>query len=205
MKSLQVKLQFGEPGYIEHPYTIAMHRLVEIKKISGLSRVRSEKKAREALESYLKKMDMTLADYQALEREATMQFHTSESGDIIIPAEKVLSCLVNANDLAPSRMRVQNIRNAIRCSAFSTGKSKADGLWERFVVVTGGSAMKRLSNQRGYRANEYIKSFTASGTLCVDDGMVKPDAVIELLRFAGSNVGIGASRKMGWGRFEVIC
>lgn len=200
---MKVTLQFGKPGYIEHPYTPAMHKLVELKKLSGVNRVRSEKKAREALESYLKRNGMTLADYEQLERDAAMQFHTNGTEEIIIPAEKILSCLVNASDLAPSRMRINNLRCAVMSTNFHTGKSKADGVWERFAVVTGGSAMKRLSNQRGYRANEYIENFKATGDLTVKESMVKPEAVMELLRFAGSDVGIGASRKMGWGRFEV--
>ena len=62
---------------------------------------------------------------------------------------------------------------------------------------------KALSNQRGLRTNSYIKNFAASGTIDFDPELVKPDSVKELLEYAGREIGIGSSRKMGYGRFEV--
>lgn len=61
----------------------------------------------------------------------------------------------------------------------------------------------KASNQRSLRSNAFIRDFEATGTIEVDADMVEPKAVVELLRFAGRAVGIGASRKMGWGRFKI--
>lgn len=189
-------------GYIAHPYRVAMNRLIDIQKQSGVNRARSEKKRREALEAHLSSIGMTLADYQALEREANDPFFRNANGYIIIPQDKFMSALVNASLEAPSKLRIDNLRCAVGATTFTTTKREADGLWERFAVVKSGSG-KQLSNQRGYRANPYIRDFTATGTLTVEESMVKPDAVLELLRWGGKNIGIGASRKMGWGRFTV--
>jgi len=62
---------------------------------------------------------------------------------------------------------------------------------------------KTLSNQRGYRVSQLIRNFDAVGSVTIDEKMVNPEAVKELLTFAGRVVGIGASRKMGYGRFAL--
>jgi len=109
---------------------------------------------------------------------------------------------VNASSEAPSKIRIDNIRNRLTVSDFITHKKKADGVWERFAVVKSGTG-KTLSNQRGLRSNGFIRDFTASGTITMDENMVDPAAVLTLLEFAGRGVGIGASRKMGYGKFTV--
>lgn len=215
MNSLEITLRFGQPGYIADPYHAERFKLIEIQKQSGMMRTRSEANRRRALEDHLRANGMTLADYQELERAASRPFFTAPTPSpppsptppstptptIIIPSDRLLSCLVNANDVAPARRRIPNLRCAIRATDFVTNRHEPDGVWERFAVVTG--AQGKLSNQRAMRRNAFIRDFTATGTLSHDPEMVKPDTILELLRFAGLNVGIGASRKMGWGRFEV--
>jgi len=197
---MNITLNFAEPGYIEHPYWPEMYRRIEIDKRSGVNRARTDANRRKALEAHLVEIGMALDDYKALCVLADRPFHSNGSGHIYIPSEKILAALVNANDVAPSKMRIQNLRVAVSASNFKTTKTEPDGVWERFAVVTMGSGAK-ASNQRGHRANAYIKNFTAAGTIeCVEE-MVEPKAVLELLRFAGRAVGIGAARKMGWGRF----
>jgi len=197
---MNLSLVFGKPGYIAHPYRHEMYQLIEVQKKSGMMRTRSDKKRRESLEAYLRSVGMDLDDYLKLEKMANEPFYRDGSGGIIIPADKILSCLVNASAVCASRMRIGNIRVALRASDFSTGKQHPDGKWERFAVVTG--AQGKLSNQRALRVNEYICDFTAKGT--IDHGMVSPKALLALIEHAGREVGIGASRKMGWGRFSVM-
>lgn len=202
---MRLTLHFATPGYIEHPYWPEMYKLIEIDKKSGVNRARTEANRRRALESYLTDAGLTLADYEALRAAAQRPFHTTGTNGtqrIVIPAEKILACLVNASDVAPAKLRIPNLRVAVRASAFVTDKSAPDGVWERFAVVTMGTGAK-ASNQRGHRANAFIADFTASGTLDVEPEMVDPQALLSLLTFAGRVVGIGASRTMGWGRFTV--
>lgn len=198
---MHVTLAFTQPGYIEHPYWPEMYRLIEIDKKSGINRARTEANRRRALQAYLEGEQMTLADYEQLKVLANRPFHVCD-GRIVIPREKVLACLVNASDVAPSKLRIPNLRTAVHATDFGTEKAVPDGMWERFAVVTMGTGAK-ASNQRGLRRNAYINDFTAVGELEVEADMVEPRAVLELLAFAGRSVGIGASRKMGWGRFTV--
>lgn len=197
---MNIAMKFIEPGYIEHPYWPEMYRRIEIEKRSGVNRARTDANRRRALEAYLVEQGMTLDDYKALCAKSERPFHVNDEGFIYIPAEKVLSCLVNACDVAPSKLRIPSIRVAVRATPFVTDKKGPDGVWERFAVVHLGSGAK-ASNQRGLRRNEYIKDFTATGSLDVEPDMVDPKAVTNLLAFAGRVVGIGASRKQGYGRF----
>jgi len=198
---MKITLTFSEPGYIANPYRPELYKLIEIQKISGTKRVRSEKKRRETLESYLRDIGMTFDDYIALEKAAKEPFWKNEKGKIIIPSTSVYACLVNANDEAPSRLRIQNLRSALKISDFVTEKDKPDGIWSRFVVLKSGA--QKLSNQRLLAESHYIKNFNAIGTIEHDKEMVEEKAIIDLLIFAGRQVGIGSARKMNYGRFAV--
>jgi hypothetical protein len=86
-------------------------------------------------------------------------------------------------------------------------------LWERFAVVSAGTGAK-LSNQRGLRRSLFIGAeppddcepthpVKVTSTIDINPEMVRPEVLHKALAFAGESVGIGASRKMGWGRFKV--
>jgi hypothetical protein len=79
---------------------------------------------------------------------------------------------------------------------------KADGVFERFVTVTSGTGAK-LSNQRALRSNEYIANFQSDMALSFSEDIVAPERVRKFWEFVGRDIGVGASRKLGWGRFEV--
>ena len=145
---------------------------------------------------------MSLKDFETLEKAAKVPFYYNADGYIIIPTNSVFACLANANSEAPARLRIDNLRSALTMSDFVTTKKKEDGWWERFAVVKSGTG-QTLSNQRGLRRNAYIKNFSATGTIEMDEKMVKPSDLMELLNFAGRVIGIGASRKQGYGRFIV--
>jgi hypothetical protein len=212
-------------GYIANPYWPEMARLIDIQKQSGVNRARSAANRRKALDEYLRANGMKLTDYEELERLAARPFHTNGSGalahananasadahadgsspEIIIPEEKVYAFLVNACDVARSANRPcppEQIRTLIKATDWHTGKTKPDGVWERFAVVASGTGQK-LSNQRGFRSSQYISNFTATGSVEINPSFVKPDVLRRLIEWGGENIGIGASRKMGWGRFTL--
>lgn len=199
---MKIKLTFTKPGYIAQPYWPELYELVEIKKKSGMQRARSDKKIRESLETYLKKINMTLVEFHELEKKAARPFFTNGSGHIFIPSDRLQACLANANDVAPANIRINNMRTSLRASDFQTAKKEPDGVWKRFVVPRDGKG-NVLSNQRGLREDSYIENFDATGVIDHDESMVRPEAVMELLQYAGREVGIGAARNMGWGRFVV--
>jgi hypothetical protein len=198
---MDVTLHFSKPGYIAHPYWPEQYKLIQIIKVSGMSRTRNEANRRRALQSHLEGIGMSLDEFEQLKIDASRPFHTNGKGHIIIPADKILSALVNGCNVASAALRVPNLRNALRSSDFHTDRKEPDGVWERFAVVTG--AQGKLSNERALRSNAYICDFDAKGTIEYDPQMVEPKAIVALLDYTGRSVGIGASRKMGWGRFTV--
>lgn len=194
------------PGqFVGHPYWPERDRLIEITKQSGMNRARASQNRRKALEEYLRQHGLTLADYEELERQAARAFHRDGDGRIIIPADYVLSFLVATCDEARAAMkpcRPEQVRSRFRASAWVTDRLEPDGVWQRFATVTSGTGAK-LSNQRGLRENAYIEDFTATGTLQFSEEFVDPKALRNALVWGGREIGIGASRKMGKGRFEL--
>jgi hypothetical protein len=202
----QYTLDVHVDNYIGHPYWASRERLINITKESGMSRARSDANRRKALEEYLSANGLTYADFERLEEEADRPFYTSESGEIIVPDLHVISMIVAACDQARAAQKpvpADQVRSAITVSGWPTGRKEPDGLWERFAVVTAGTGAK-LSNQRALRQNPFIKDFRCTGLIAMNETLVSPDKMRKLLEYAGANVGIGASRKMGWGRFQVI-
>lgn len=192
-------------GYIAEPYWPEMARLIDIQEQSGVNRARSAANRRKALEEYLRLNGMTVADYDALETLARRPFHTDADGAIIIPTMQVHAFLVAVCHQARSATRPcppDQVRTLVDATEWATGKSAPDGVWERFVTVNAGTGAK-LSNQRGLRRSSYIADFTATGRVGVDPQFVKPDVLRAAIAWGGQNVGIGAARKMGWGRFTL--
>lgn len=205
MNVLDLTLHFHAPGYCGNPYWPEMAKLIDIQKQSGMNRARSEANRRRALEQHLKASGMSFDEYTELERAARRSFHTNSDGFIILPETRILACMVNACLVAPAAMRpcnAESLRSLIKATDFVTDRKEADGVYRRFATVTSGTGAK-LSNQRGLREDEYISNFDARGSVSHDPSHVKPDTLIAFLRYAGREVGIGASRKMGFGRFDV--
>src|SRR5574338_1517613 len=206
MLTFDLTLTFSEPGYIAHPYWPEMDKLINIQKESGINRARSAANRRKALQEYLGQVGMTLAEYEALAAAAARPFHTArETGEIVIPSDKVLSFLVAVTDQARAATRPcppDQVRSAVKASDWRTGKTAADGVWERYAVVESGTGAK-LSNQRGLRRSSFIRNFEAAGWVSVNPDFVKPETLRRAIEWGGENVGIGAARKMGWGRFTL--
>ena len=206
--------------YIAHPYWPAREKVISIQKISGINRVRSVEKRDRALDAYLHTIDTTREQYDALVTQADRQFYTwadvltrsqmdgKKPDEIVIPAHQMYGCLAQAAAMAPASMRlarVEQLRVVLRLSdGFATGKLKADGIFSRYVVVKLGTGVK-ASNQRSLRENAYIEDFDATGALDYLPGEDERDEkkVRDFIEFAGREIGVGASRKVGSGRFEI--
>ena len=203
--TVEITVKFPK-GYIADPYWPALNKLIDIQKKSGMNRAKSDANRRKALEEYLKREEMTLADYEKLEAESEQPFYFDKYGNIIIPELHVFGFLVNTCHVARAATRPcepEQVRSRFVCSPWLTDKRKADDVWERFVTVSAGTGAK-LSNQRGFRRSAYIADFTAVGAIKFDSQYVEPKTLRNALEYGGSDVGIGASRKMGWGRFDLV-
>lgn len=182
-----------------------MNQVINIEKEAGVNRARSADKINAALTEHLKRIGMTFAEFKALKEAASRPFEINEDGFIIIPARKILACIVQSTGTIRSAGRPcqpDQIHRRIKATDFVTTKYEPDEKFERFVTVSSGTGMK-LSNQRGFRSNEVITDFDAVGFLSIDPSHVSSERLKELLIYAGANIGIGASRKMGYGGFTV--
>ena len=54
------------------------------------------------------------------------------------------------------------------------------------------------------RRNAYVGAFTGELIIEFNNALVDPKKVTDFISYAGRDVGIGASRKLGWGRFELV-
>lgn len=192
-----------ERGYIADPYWLARDELINVQKASGVNRARSEANRRKALEEHLKRLGKDFQWYLDLEEAARKPFYTNGDGTIEIPQNQVYACFAHGCSEARAATRPCNpeqVRSRFVCSAWQTTKTREDGWFERFVTVTAGNKTK-LSNQRGLRRNAYITDFDATGSIEFDPGFVKPPTLKEFLIWTGDNIGVGACRKMGWGKW----
>lgn len=209
MLHYKIRVHFDSPGYIANPYWPEQYQLIEITKKSGANRARSSANARKALEEHLSSIGMSFADYERLQTRAARPFRREDdsgdngSGCIIIA--HVDSFLVHVASVVRAAQRPcppEQVRSVMRIEPWLTDKVEPDGIWERYVVVSAGTGAK-LSNQRGLRTSSYIRDFDAEGQVDIDQAYVKPSVLEQAIRWGGSNLGIGASRKMGWGRFTL--
>jgi len=198
------RLQFPK-GYIADPYWPEREKVINIQKQSGINRARTPERRDKALRDYLATLEMTLETYRELEGLADRPFYRNGDEQIIMPTHQVYGCLVNAAANATAAVRIaraDNLRSVIEAGEWQTGKIEADGMFERFAVVNSGSG--KLSNQRALRSNPYIADFEAQGTVDFQEEYVQVAKLKDFLAFAGRDIGIGACRKLGWGRFNVI-
>jgi len=92
-------------------------------------------------------------------------------------------------------------------TSFTEGVGAEDWRKARYLrrterVVTQGAGAK-ASNQRGYRCNLVARQATGTFRVSFNEQFVDTKRLRALLEYAGEHVGIGASRKMGMGRFHV--
>lgn len=206
MHTYRLRVHFDR-GYIADPYWPARDRLINIQKSSGLNRARSASGRRKALEEHLQSIGQSLEWYEALEQQANEPFYrvNGVGSPIIIPDLHVFAFLVQTCDQIRSATRPsdpEQVRSRFLVTPWTTGKTTEDGLFERFATVASGTGQK-LSNQRGLRVSKYIRDFTAEGLVSFEPDFVDAKTLKAAIDWGGNFVGIGASRKMGYGRFKV--
>lgn len=205
MPTAHVTLYFGEK-YIADPYWPEREELINIQKNSGMNRARSEQKREETLKEYLRRNGYSLEQYAELERLSRRPFYTNEKGQIILSTHQMYGCLIEAaRNISASQRPCEpnNLRHVLRLTDFVTTKRQSDGVFKRLVMPKSGTGQP-LSNQRALRMNDYIADFEATGTLSFfPEDIRSADELPDFLTYAGQRIGVGASRKMGCGRFVV--
>jgi hypothetical protein len=190
--------------YIAHPYWPEREELIRIQRDSGMNRQRSDEKRAAALKAQLDKAGLTMEDYRALERRAAREWYREDSvkdtGRIVIPRHQLAGCMVEAVGRAPKNLRgpfdKDSFRSMVQLSDFVTDRTDKDGVFDRYVKL-------EKSNMRNHQVNPFIQTFTATGTVSIPTD-VKAEDLRRLLDYAVGEIGVGASRKMGYGRGMVV-
>jgi len=204
MRTYRVKLTMI--SYIAHPFWPAKNTCIEIEKKSGVNRLQIEEKRVAALKAECSKQGITYEEYLELKIKAADQWYRNKDGEIIIPRHQVAGALVQAIGGAPKALRgpydKDNFRAAVQIGDFATGCKEASGVFARFVKL-------EKSNQRSWQENEYLgqyldkgKFFEAAGTIAIADEK-QAQTVKRILTAAFEVIGVGAARKMGFGRGKV--
>ncbi len=191
-------------SYIAHPYWPAKDDVISIQKTSGMNRCRSEDKRAQALKGQLTKQGLTMDEYKALVVESQRPWYRLDDDDpdseIVIPRHHLAGALVQTVLNVPKSVRgkftADSFRHLVRLSDFSTEKSEHDTIFDRYVKL-------ETSNQRSRQQNYVIEHFEATGTIEVIKD-VKVEDFRRLLAVALEDTGVGAARKMGYGRGEVV-
>ena len=203
MNRRELKCELLMEKYIAHPYWQAREEVIRIQRDSGMNRQKSDEKRAAALKAQLNKVGLTLEQYGELEKRAAWQWYRAggnDDGVIVIPRHQLAGCLVEAVGRAPKNLRGRfdkdSFRHLVQMSDFVTDKTAADGVFDRYVKL-------EKTTMRNRQRNEFIEEFTATGTLSIPSD-VKVEDVRRLLDFAIEDIGVGASRKMGYGRGVVV-
>ncbi len=199
---VNVTIEFDR--YIAHPYWPERETVIKIMKDSGMARQKSDDKRETALMNQLKKEGISKEEFERIKAAANRQWYrvnnNDQTSEIVIPRHQIAGSLVQAVGTATKNLRGKydkdSFRSMVEISDFRTSKTESDGKFDRYVKLEG-------SNMRSHQVNEYIQDFTAIGTF-----RVREDANLEnlehLLDTAVENIGVGASRKMGFGRGRVV-
>lgn len=199
---------FRLDNYIAHPFWPAKNTVIDIEKKSGVNRQKSEEKRQAALKAECARQGITLLDYEQLKKEAAEEWYRSPQipgSPIIIPRHQIAGGIVQAIGGAPKALRGKfdrdNFRALVQISDFLTDLTEPSGVFVRFVKLEG-------SNQRSCQRNQYIGCYLGHGEPFeavgrIDCGPKDVDTVKSLLTAVIETIGIGAARKMGFGRGTV--
>ena len=202
MKTIDVSFQFGNLGYIGMPYWPAKNTVINISKEVHPKLGDSKKAA--AVRASCEKHGITEDEYKQMLLDAERPFYTRNGAgsEIVIPERIFQSFLNHCSMEAPKAIqRIQSkgltfIGIRVQGGYLATGKTEADGSFDRFVK-------NQESNQRQWASSPYIHDFAATGRLKVDPEVIEPEKLKKLIEWGGKWIGIGSARPQGYGRFQV--
>jgi len=203
MKRKTIEVTLTMEKYVAHPYWPEREFVIRMQKDSGMNRQKSEEKRQAALKAQVEKSGFTLDDYRAAEAKARREWYRAgdkDDGNIIIPRHQLAGALVETVGRVPKALRGKfdkdSFRHFVQIGDFTTGKKQADGVYSRYVKL-------ETSNMRSHQTNEYLEDFAATGEVSIPDD-VKSEDVQRLFAHAIGTIGVGACRKMGFGRGEIL-
>ena len=171
--------------------------------------MRSEERRAAALSEYFKSIGLTHAEYEELQRRADRPWYRVDNDDdrsaIIIPRHQLSGMIQEAATKAPAGCRFdQNaVRSEVQVSDLVTDRTEEDAIFSRYVLLKDGKG-KVLSSERKLQENPVLTDCLATGIVTFDPSNTTDEKVRGLLEYALRVVGVGASRKLGYGRGRLV-
>lgn len=190
-----LQVSFTLTSYIAEPFWPELSEVIGIQKL--ISPKLGEEKKVAALKAILEKKGLTMADYANLQERAARKWYRNDDGAIIIPRHQIAGALVQTVKNAPAAIRGKfhkdSFRNYVRVSDFLTNKKEKDELFDRYV------SNFPKTNERRRTISEVVTNVACQGVVSLAD-IYKVEDFERIMRVSISDVGIGACRKMGYGR-----
>jgi hypothetical protein len=199
---MTVNFEIRLKSYIANPMTRERSQLFSIRKASGFNRVRGDAKRKQTLSAELERRGMSKADCAALTARANAQFFTRPGDGVYIPSRNFESFLAHVVHVAPKAVApadYQIIHTAVqvREPGLVTDRTVADAkVFGRYVKL-------QESNERSWQENSYIEDATATGTLNLDETMLSPKDLRQMIAREGQVPGHRGARSQGFSRFAV--
>lgn len=185
-------------SYIAEPYWPARNVLIDLGK--GIHPKYGEAKKKLALQANMQKMGITEEEYAKILAKCKEEFYCNSLGEIIIPRHQMAGMLVQTVNTTPKQIRgdfsADSFRSIVKISDFTTGKVKEDGVYERYVKGD-------QTNQRRFQANKFIENFDSVGEMSLRSDIDIED-LLRLISYGIQMTGLGGSRKMAFGRGELL-
>ena len=201
---MQCEVKIHLNSYIGSPFWPETNDIINISKHSRLAFQRTEEKRTQTLNAYLSKINMTKKAYNVLLKKSERQWYRlnndNQKSKIIIPKNQMSASLVEACKVSPTAVIQSKLADCLRAmmivSDFVTKKTKCDEIFKRYI--------RGESNQPRYTESEVINNFDAIGTIDFDVSVFNLKTVTELFNYQLKYTGLGASRKMGYGRSNLV-
>lgn len=197
------ELQFEKSplGYIANPYWPEVEWCLKIEQKAGVHPRHKDDKKRKLIEHYCNQNGISLADFDAARvKIATQRWYFDKNGDIYIPRHHISGMLVQTiqGHRLKSSVNVDQLRSFLQVydAEVLPKKQKLDFMFSRYIK-------NPESNMRRLQEDEVISDFVAVGTLNFNPDIFNIRDVEDLFSYGGRWVGIGSSRKMGYGRYSV--
>ena len=210
MKELKLKIHLEK--YCAAPYTDALQEKIDLEQKAGISwRTKNPEKYKATMEAYLPTQKWTWAEFLQLVSDANIHWYTTKDGYIVVPEVNAQAFIGNLmcdskawvvpkilrQSVIKGKLGSANCRAKIVMSQLVSDKKITDEIeYTRFIKPVD-------KNQKRQQVNWYVEDVTLTGSVRFHPS-VEQDRLLDLLAFGVQEVGIGACRKLGWGRGSIV-
>jgi hypothetical protein len=188
--------------YIAHPYWPEVHWLFSLDKAALIHPKHSAAKKDQILQAHCKNEGIAWQDVlDARTKIATEQWYKDTDGNIIVPRHHLVCSWIQSlrNHPMKKQIKVEQFRTFCNCTdgIVTPAKKVCDGKFRRYCS-------SEESNLRRLQEHEEIRDFQVTTEVTFMANILTTKELTNLIKFAGVYFGMGAARKMDYGRYMVV-